>query len=296
MDYQEELRSFKPLHEFFIGIDSDGCVFDSMEVKQKEFFIPNALKYFDLFPISKFVRETWEFVNLYSLHRGINRFPAMIKVFDLLAERKEVFESDCRLPDLSALKEWIRQETKLSNSSLRRYNESAGDPELERVIAWSEAVNHEISRWLKRIPPFPGVVNAIEKISGLADLIIVSQTPLEALDREWKESGLKKSINIIAAQEHGTKSEHISLSAGRKYPDNKILMIGDAMGDLEAAAANGILFYPVLPGREELSWRRFIDEGLKKFVEGSFRGIYEDNLISEFRRSLPCSPPWIAKT
>ena len=80
MDYQTILRNIKPSHEFFIGIDSDGCVFDSMEVKQKEFFIPNALKYFDLYPISKVLRETWEFVNLYSIYRGGNRFSSIIKV------------------------------------------------------------------------------------------------------------------------------------------------------------------------------------------------------------------------
>ena len=73
MNNQSELRNLKPDHDFFIGIDSDGCVFDSMEVKQKEFFIPNALKYFNLFPVSKILRETWEFVNLYSVHRGGNR-------------------------------------------------------------------------------------------------------------------------------------------------------------------------------------------------------------------------------
>jgi len=74
VDYQSSLENMKPSHEFFIGIDSDGCVFDSMEVKQKKFFIPNALKYFDLFEISKILQETWEFVNLYSIYRGGNRF------------------------------------------------------------------------------------------------------------------------------------------------------------------------------------------------------------------------------
>lgn len=54
MDYQSELKKFQPAHEFFIGIDSDGCVFDTMEVKQKEFFIPNALKYFNLFILEGF--------------------------------------------------------------------------------------------------------------------------------------------------------------------------------------------------------------------------------------------------
>jgi hypothetical protein len=106
MDYQHTLKSLVPAHDYFIGIDSDGCVFDSMEVKQKEFFIPNALKYFDLFAISRPLRETWEFVNLYSIYRGGNRFTSLLKVFELLQKREDVKASGCRLPDLSALRQW----------------------------------------------------------------------------------------------------------------------------------------------------------------------------------------------
>src|SRR5674476_1513686 len=119
MDYQDNLRNLKPEKEFFIGIDSDGCVFDTMEVKQKEFFIPNALKYFDLFAISKIVRETWEFVNLYSMYRGGNRFTSIIKVFELISERKDIINTGTELPDLTALKEWVKSETKLGNTTLR---------------------------------------------------------------------------------------------------------------------------------------------------------------------------------
>jgi len=79
------LEKITPEKEFFIGIDSDGCVFDTMEVKHKEFFIPNVVKYFGLFAIAKYVRQTWEFVNLYSVTRGINRFPALVKVMEMLA-------------------------------------------------------------------------------------------------------------------------------------------------------------------------------------------------------------------
>jgi hypothetical protein len=31
-------------------------------------------------------------------------------------------------------------------------------------------------------------------------------------------------------------------------------MVGDAMGDLEAAKANGVLYYPINPGAEDASW------------------------------------------
>ena len=39
-DPAQALRDFKPTKEFFIGIDSDGCIFDSMEIKHKECFAP----------------------------------------------------------------------------------------------------------------------------------------------------------------------------------------------------------------------------------------------------------------
>jgi hypothetical protein len=130
MDHQLSLIDLKPQKDFFIGIDSDGCVFDSMEVKQKEFFIPAALRYFNLFPISKLVRETWEFVNLYSSFRGGNRFPAIVKVFELLAEREEIIEMGFKLPNLGSLKEWISIETRLGNAALMKYYEEKQDKSL----------------------------------------------------------------------------------------------------------------------------------------------------------------------
>lgn len=294
MDYQKELREFRPEHDYFIGIDSDGCVFDSMEVKQKEFFIPNALKYFNLFPVSKAVRETWEFVNLYSSHRGGNRFVSMLKVFNLLAQRKEIIESGYILPDLKPLREWIEKETKLSNASLRKHYENVKDKRLEPVLKWSETVNREIAGFLRDIPPFLHAKTAIEKISAFADILVISQTPLEALEHEWLENDLKKYVKMIAAQEHGTKAEHLALAARSKYREDRILMIGDAKGDMDAAKNSNILFYPIIPGEENYSWKIFIEEGLDRFVNGKYAGTYEDMLIKTFKNSLPETPPWVS--
>ena len=163
---------------------------------------------------------------------------------------------------------------------------------LKKVLKWTEAVNKEIGRLMPNIPPFPHALKAIKEISDIADLVIVSQTPLEALDREWEEHDLKKYVRTIAGQEHGTKTEHLALAAKGKYPDNKILMIGDAKGDLDAAKNNGILFYPIIPGKEDESWKYFLDEGLNKFKSGTYRGTYEESLINEFLKSLPSAPPW----
>jgi phosphoglycolate phosphatase-like HAD superfamily hydrolase len=293
MDYPSILKDLKPKHDFFIGIDSDGCVFDSMEVKQKEFFIPNALKIFNLFAISKILRQTWEFVNLYSVYRGGNRFTSIIKVFELLGEREEIKKSGYRLPDLSSLKNWVNTENKLGNATLLSYFESHYSPDLEKVVQWTEAVNKDINEWLRDIPPFPNAVSAIKDMASFADIVIVSQTPLEALEREWEEHNLKKYVNVIAGQEHGTKTEHIALSAIGKYPVDRILMIGDAIGDLVAAKNNGILFFPIIPGKEDESWKNLRNEGLDKFTEGTFADSYENDLLTNFEKSLPKTPPWL---
>lgn len=292
MDHYSELRTFKPDRDYFVGIDSDGCVFDSMEVKQKEFFIPLALKYFNLFSVSKIIRETWEFVNLYSRYRGGNRFTSLIKVFELLSEREEVKNAGIVLPDLSSLKKWTEAESKLGNATLRKYFETNRDASLAQVVTWSEAVNREIAEWLHGIAPFGNAKKAIEEISLFSDIIVVSQTPFEAIEKEWLENGIHKYARMIAAQEHGSKTEHIALAAKGKYHDNRILLIGDAFGDLQAAKNNNILFYPILPGREDKSWGSLLEEGLTRFKNGTFSGRYEDSLIKEFRKCLPAAPPW----
>src|SRR3989475_2136671 len=99
----EKLLAFKPRHEFFVGIDSDGCVFDSMEIKHKECFIPNFVRHMGLQPVSKYVREACEFVNLYSKWRGANRFPAYLKALDFLEERPEVKARGATIPELKGL-------------------------------------------------------------------------------------------------------------------------------------------------------------------------------------------------
>ena len=88
-DPAQVLRDHQPSKEFFVGIDSDGCIFDSMEIKHKECFAPMFIKHWNLQAVSKYAREVWEFVNLYSKSRGCNRFPALISAIKFLGERPE---------------------------------------------------------------------------------------------------------------------------------------------------------------------------------------------------------------
>ena len=286
------LKAFAKTRDFFVGVDSDGCAFDTMEIKHKECFIPNIINSYDLQAVSRLARQTAEWVNLYSRWRGINRFPALVMTFDLLAERPECIERGYKAPRVDALRKWIKQETQLGNPALEARAKATGEPDLLLALQWSRAVNEAVARFVRGVPPFPHVRESIEMIRPRADVMVVSATPGEALTREWREHGIDGLADMICGQELGSKTEHIQFAAGGRYRTDRMLMVGDAPGDLKAARANHACFYPINPGGEAESWKRLRDEAADRFFAGDYRGSYEDKLIEEFLSHLPSNPPW----
>jgi len=287
-----DLIDFVPQHSHLVAVDSDGCVFDSMGTKQKEFFHPLIIRFWGLEKIEPQLRGAAEFVNLYSRWRGQNRFPALLKVFDLLHEWPEVAGSGVKLPKTEALRAYCESGLLLGNASLIAEVERTGDPELTRVMEWSLEINREIDGKMGRIPPFDGVFRGLEKIKAAADCIIVSQTPEVALVKEWNENNISKYVSVIAGQELGTKAEHLELVMADRYTPENVLMVGDAFGDQRAAETVGACFYPIYPGREEESWQRFCTEAIDRFLSGTFLGDYQQERIETFQSLLPENPPW----
>lgn len=284
------LADFKSEHEFLVGVDSDGCAFDTMELKHKECFIPAFINHYGLQGVSKYARESSEFVNLYSKSRGVNRFPGLVEQLDWLRQRPEVKTRGVQVPDPQGLREWISREPKLGNPALQRAVEETSDPDLRQALDWSLAVNRAIADMVRGVPPFAYVRESLEKLADEADLLVVSATPNEALCAEWREHDLERFVRAICGQELGSKREVLTLA--RHYPAGHVLMVGDAPGDFKAAEANGCLFFPINPGQEEASWKRLYEEGINRFLDGTFAGDYERRLLEEFNKLLPERPPW----
>jgi phosphoglycolate phosphatase-like HAD superfamily hydrolase len=284
------MLEFRPRHDCLVGIDSDGCAFDTMELKHKECFIPNIINHWGLQGVSRYAREAAEFVNLYSKSRGINRFPALIEALEWLQRRPEVKARGVKITIPQSLREWIKRETKLGNPALEKAVAETGDPDLKQTLAWSKAVNECIAGMVRGVPPFPCVRESLQKLSSKADILVVSATPQEALVREWEEHDLAQYVAAIAGQEIATKKQALSVSSN--YKPGRTLMIGDAPGDYSAAKANGALFFPINPGMEEASWKRFYTEGIDRFLSGKFDAEYQKELLDEFDAYLPHQPPW----
>ena len=277
-------------HDFLVAIDSDGCAFDTMELKHKECFIPHTINSYNLQAVSKYAREAAEFVNLYSKSRGINRFPALVETLQWLQKRPAVIDRNIQITIPAALIQWIDTESKLGNPALAARVQETNDPALQQALDWSEKVNETVAQIVRGVPPFPGVRECLEKLSSQADQIVCSATPNEALRAEWSEHGIDTFVQAICGQETGTKKQTLANAA--KYDPNRVLMIGDAPGDYRAAAANQCLFFPINPAAEEASWKRLLEEGIEHFLNGTFAGDYQTVLLEEFDATLPDQPPW----
>ncbi|MEA5051176.1 MAG: HAD hydrolase-like protein [Oscillospiraceae bacterium] len=290
------LLDLKRTREFLVCIDSDGCILDNMELKHKECFCPATVNVWNLQTVSRYARETAEFVNLYSRTRGTNRFPAIVRTLELLYARDEVKAAGLTQPDLSALRRWIAQTPVLGAAALEDYYRSHGDvePVLAQAARWSREVDANIEHIVRGVAPFPYVKEAIRKLKTFADVVVISATPHEALVRELHACGVDALVTAIAGQELGTKSECIRKAMGDRYAPSHVLKIGDAPSDYKAAQDNGVLFYPILPGAETQSWQQLLRTDAERFADGSYAGAPMDARIADFFKRLPEQPPWIA--
>jgi len=297
-DPAQPLKDFAPRHEFFIGVDSDGCAFDTMGIKQRECFCPWMIGYFGLQPVAQAARVCKDFADLFSKTRGGNRHQTLKRLLvELLPSHPTVKARGFRVPQLPYYFAWVDDPgSTLSNDGLQQAiakSAGAAKKELELVLEWSERVNWAVEQIVRDMPPFSLVRECLEKMQGRADAIVVSGTPGEALTREWNEHDLARYVAVIAGQEMGTKTQHLAYATKGRYKENRVLMVGDAPGDLKAAKANDALFYPICPGAEDASWKRFHDEALDRFFVGRYAGDYEKRLIEEFDSCLPEIPPWL---
>ncbi len=287
---REDLIELKANHDVLVAIDSDGCVFDSMSIKQR-IFHDGIIEFWGLETEAEKVRKLCEWVGLFSPWRGLNRFQLILKIFQNLEQYLPMVgnatgTSRLRLPT-ELLTQFVNSGLPLSMEELERFSDDLG---LMRVLEWSREMSRRIAE-LPPIPMFDEVFQCLEKVREVADAIVVSQTTEDALVREWRHAGIEHFVDVIAGAELGSKAESLALAMKGRYAPEQVLMVGDAPGDLEAARAVGCLFFPIIPGDEVASWVELREKGLDRVLDGSFSGAYQDDLIARFNVVLSDTPP-----
>lgn len=266
--------------EYFIGIDSDGTVFDSMKIKHTDSFIPAAIENFDLQECKEAYKEAAERINLYSLKRGINRFPGLYLALLEMKERR--LWSD----DVEELGKYVDSGYALSNAGLEKWLAEHPSVFMQKVLAWSKLGDVYFEKLTENIQPFEGVTETVAHMGRHADIMVVSAASGKGLHKDWGNAGLVEKVSFIAGQEFGSKEKQLSFAVEQGFEGTKMLMIGDAPGDYKAAKAVGAWFYPVTPGQESRCWKMLHEKYFDMFVTDRYDKVVESELYESFIDTL----------
>ena len=253
---------------FLIGIDSDGTAFDSMNIKHLDAFIPAAL---EIWPMREEVAarftEIEKTVNLFSSLRGINRFPGLLEAFERLEKE---FPEEKGLPVTGDLRAYLEGVTRYSPATLNAWMEDHSSAELDRVLAWSDRADELFTKACEGLMPYPGVREAMEKAWPSAAIAVVSSAAKAGLEKDWAAGGLTPFVDYMMSQEDGSKTAQLQKAMSQCGGNVKALMLGDTDSDGVSAHEAGALFYPIMPGDEAASWKRFSEEILPLFLAGKY--------------------------
>lgn len=277
-----DLASYRKKREFLVCVDSDGCAMDTMDIKHIRCFGPCMVAEWGLERWREDILRRWNEINLYTMTRGINRFKGLSMALG------EIHRQYTPIEDLETLTDFADNSPELSNGALQRAIEKKPDSvSLKKALAWSLAVNEAIARLPESEKrPYEGVKEALSAAQRLADVAIVSSANLDAVLEEWRLYGLLEHTDIVLAQNAGSKAFCIGALLEKGYRPGRVLMCGDAPGDLAAAQANGVFYYPILVGREKESWAEFAAQALGRLADGSYAGAYQEEKIGQFLKNL----------
>lgn len=275
------LENFVKKKEYLICVDSDGCAMDTMDIKHIKCFGPCMVEEWELSEWKEAILARWNDINLYTMTRGINRFKGLAKAL------REIDASYKKIEDIEVLERWVTESDELSNPALERAILENDSMILKKALSWSKSVNENINALpFEEKKPFAGVKEGLEYAHGVADIAIVSSANLQAVLEEWELYGLLDYVDIIMAQDVGSKAFCIGEMLKKGYEKEHVVMTGDAPGDFDAAKKNGVFYFPILVRREKDSWEEFKNVAVSKLMDGSFGGDYQEEKITQFLDNL----------
>lgn len=275
------LQEFKKTKDYLICVDSDGCAMDTMDIKHLRCFGPCMVEEWGLEEWAGPILERWNEVNLYTMTRGINRFKGLALAL------REVDGKYKRISGVDELENWVATAPALSNDGVKAAIETGGGEVLKKALNWSIKVNENITALPFEVKkPFEGVLEGLKYAHGVADIAIVSSANLQAVEEEWALYGLLDHVDILLAQNVGSKAFCIAELLKKGYDKGKVLMTGDAPGDLDAAKANGVHYYPILVRHEGESWAEFRQTAVDKLTSGAYGGAYQQEKLDAFLENL----------
>ena len=276
--------SFERKHDYLVCVDSDGCVMDTMNCKHFNCFGPCMVTEWGLEEWKDEILARWNVINLFSMTRGINRFKGLAMA---LSEINEKYKP---ITGVAALVHWAETAPALSNDGAAKAAAEATDPDaklvLEKALSWSKAVNAAIVELDESLKvPYDGAKEGLAAAHRFADVAMVSSANRDAVEEEWGKFGLLEHTDIVLAQDIGSKAACIAAMLKFGYDLDKVVMVGDAPGDCDAAEKNQVHYYPILVNHEKESWDEAIAVAFGKLQAGEYAA-YGAEMKKKFLENL----------
>ena len=276
--------TFERKHDYLVCVDSDGCVMDTMNCKHFHCFGPCMVDEWELGQWREEILARWNEINLFSMTRGINRFKGLAVALG------EIDKKYVPIPGIQALQHWAETAPALSNDAVAKAAQDAEDPQaklvLSKALSWSKAVNAAIVKLPEELKvPYDGAKEGLAAAHTFADVAMVSSANRDAVEEEWGKFGLLEHTDIVLAQDVGSKAACIGEMMKFGYDADKVVMVGDAPGDCDAAEKNGVHYYPILVNHEKQSWDEAIAVAFEKLRAGEYAP-YGAEKKQEFLRNL----------
>ena len=275
------VEAFVKKKEYLLCVDSDGCAMDTMDIKHIKCFGPCMVEEWGLGEWKEEILGRWNEINLYTMTRGINRFKGLAMAL------KEINDKYTEIEDIDLLCRWAEESNELSNAAVAREIERCDSIIFKKALSWSKKVNDAINALPFEVKkPFEGVKEALEYAHQYVDIAIVSSANYEAVMEEWELYGLLEYVDVVMAQNVGSKAFCIGEMLKKGYDTDKVLMTGDAPGDFDAAKKNDVFYYPILVRHEKESWDEFKKIAISKLICGEYGGEYHQQKIEAFLNNL----------
>jgi len=275
------LTNYVKKKDYLICVDSDGCAMDTMDIKHFKCFGPCMVEEWGLQEWEEAILTRWNEINLYTMTRGINRFKGLAMALREIDGQYHLIE------DIEILEKWVEESPELSNPALEKVIEGNDSIVLKKALSWSRSVNERINELPFEVKkPFEGVKEGLAYAHQFADIAIVSSANLQAVVEEWELYGLLDYVDILMAQDVGSKAFCIGEMLKKGYAKENVVMTGDAPGDFDAAKKNDVFYYPILVRKEKESWEEFKEIAVAKLIGGSFAGEYQEQKITQFLDNL----------
>ena len=278
------LKKTKPK---LIALDSDGCVYDTMEAKCCLYTVPEVLRHWQLDAVRDDVEAFYRKYSLTGTTRGANRFLTLHALFRFLSEKASLEQFG--LEHMGLFLQMAEDGEHLSVPAFEEIYAQTGDVGLKQIIDWAKDVNARVKAGTPNIKTFPLVRESMEKIKQHANLAVVSTASMLTLEREWQNFDFIQYPDAILGHEYGDKWDMIYRLLEQGFGRDDVLMVGDSYWDYRGSRICGVKFYPIIAGHEAESWHTLYHVVLDCFFAGSYTRERETPYLQQFQTILGIS-------